>query len=241
MTTTIKKIETCSICGKTSEHTGVGSTNAFGKMDLDTRPPEMERSTLYMRIQTCPSCGYCAPSISKKIDKASDVVNIDSYQRILKNPESPQLANAFLCDSLIQGYLGKYALAAWASVRAAWVCDDHESTICAKIFRDRAVILFKEARVNNQKFASQIGEEEALLADLLRRSDQFKEALEICDEGLNKNPDEYIIKILKLEKTLIGKSDDTCHQVPSDYSGLEYWNKYWDNKYDYILNRLKAE
>ncbi len=44
MTTIYNKKITCCLCNKESEYRGIGSTNAFGSPDLDTRPPQMQRS-----------------------------------------------------------------------------------------------------------------------------------------------------------------------------------------------------
>lgn len=36
----------------------VVSTNKFGSMDLDTRPPRMARDTIGSWVHECPNCGY---------------------------------------------------------------------------------------------------------------------------------------------------------------------------------------
>ncbi len=54
----------CCVCQEKSKHMIIGSTNSFGSPDLDTRPPEMKRSTLSLWIQRCPSCGYSSPDLS---------------------------------------------------------------------------------------------------------------------------------------------------------------------------------
>ena len=57
--TTIGEVErTCALCGKTSEQMTLGSTNAMGAPDLDLRPSEMQRSTMYLWIEHCVHCGY---------------------------------------------------------------------------------------------------------------------------------------------------------------------------------------
>ena len=46
MTTVDEAKRKCALCGETSTHIEVMSTNTFGGVpDLDTRPPEMMRST----------------------------------------------------------------------------------------------------------------------------------------------------------------------------------------------------
>lgn len=213
MTTIYEEKKKCAVCGKTSEHTGIGSTNAFGSPDLDTRPPKMKRSTIDMWIQTCPSCGYCAPNISERIEKASEVVRSDSYQQQLNNPEFPKLANAFLCFSLIQESAGDYAGAGWASIHASWACDDAGSYVAAQKCRKKAVTLLQKAKEKGQRFAEQAGAEEAMMVDLLRRSGQFELGFRTCDDGLKKNPERIISDILQFQKMLISKSDVACHTI----------------------------
>jgi len=212
--TTIYEVEKkCAVCGKSNKYNQIGSTNAFGSPDLDTRPPEMERSTIDMWVQTCPSCGYCAPDISKRLKKSLEVVRSDSYQQQLNNPEFPKLANAFLCFSLIQESAGEYAKAGWACIHAAWACDDAGSDAGAQKCRQKAVILLQKAKENGQRFAEQLGGEEALMVDLLRRSKQFELALKTCEDGLQKNPEKIISDILQFQKTLISRSDVACHTI----------------------------
>jgi hypothetical protein len=57
MTTLYREKSRCAVCGIATEYTSIGSTNAFGSPDLDTRPPEMQRSTIFAWVQRCPECG----------------------------------------------------------------------------------------------------------------------------------------------------------------------------------------
>ena len=45
MTTIFGEEVTCAVCGSKQTVQEIGSTNTFGAMDLDTRPPEMQRSS----------------------------------------------------------------------------------------------------------------------------------------------------------------------------------------------------
>lgn len=196
MTTIFPIKQKCAICGKRSEHPMLGSTNEFGSRDLDTRPPELARSTISMWIQNCPSCGYCAPDISKAKSKASELVESNIYRKNLKNPDLPDLANYFLCWSLIQENAEDYANAGWASIHAAWACDDFGNDKNAKSCRMRAVAMLQKAKEKGQKFAENTGAEYALMVDLLRRSGQLDLALSTCEEGLKKKPKKIIANIL---------------------------------------------
>ena len=221
MTTMIKEVIQCAVCGERSEHFTVGSTNASGSMDLDTRPPEMLRSTISMWIMVCPSCGYCSMDISKCSDKSPELVRSPAYRRQLKNPQFPDTTNAFLCSSLINDLAGQYARAGWESIHAAWVCDDSASILSARECRKKAVVLLQKAKEKCQSFAAAAGGTEALLADLLRRSELFVKALKICNEGLSNNKTEAIfLEILRFQKALILKKDTACHTVAERLTSL---------------------
>ncbi len=211
MTTFVEITKKCYACNKASTHKEISSTNAFGSPDLDTRPPEMERSTIDMWIEMCPSCGYSSADISEGNEKVLDVIDTDSYQEQINSPEYPKLANAFLCFSLIQENNCEYMGAGWSSVHAAWACDDADFETGAQKCRMRAVSLFRKGKENNQKFAKQKGVEEVIIIDLLRRSSQFELAFSMCEEVLKKKPEKIISKIMKLQKILINNKDVACH------------------------------
>ena len=173
----------------------------------------MERSTIDMWVQMCPSCGYSSADISEGNEKALDVIFTDSYQEQIDSPEYPKLANAFLCFSLIQENNCEYLGAGWSSVHAAWVCDDADYETSAQKCRMRAVSLFRKAKENNQKFAEQDGVEEVIIVDLLRRSCQFELAFSICEGVLKKKPEKIISNIMKLQKMLIKNKDVACHLI----------------------------
>lgn len=203
----------CGVCGKTSTHDILISTSTVGRPDLDTRPSEMERSTIDTWIQACSFCGYCFPDISKPTEGASEVMSSTAYKQQFNNSEFPELANHFLCYSLIEEADRDYASAGWACIHAAWACDDNGFSASAKKCRDKAVRLLQEAKEAGQDFAEGESTEDVILVDLLRRSGQFELALAICNDALEKNPEETISDILHLQETLIGNSDVACHTV----------------------------
>ena len=214
MTTILKRSKTCKLCSSESLHAVVGSTNTSGQPDLDTRPAEMMRSTIKFLIQKCPECGYCAPDISKGESITKDIVESNSYQDQLHDTSYPELANSFLCYSLLLNSEGKYTNAAWACIRAAWVCDDDNNQESAKKSRLKAIDFFQLAKQEDQMTnPDQPGAEEVLLADLHRRSGQFTSAYEICEEGLMKNPEKLIVNILEFQKKLIKKKDMDCYTL----------------------------
>ena len=69
----------------------------------------------------------------------------------------------------------------------------------------------QKAKENNLRFAKNIGEEDVIMVDLLRRSKQFKLALDHCENALKENHKGKFLKILNFQRILISKSDNACH------------------------------
>ena len=102
------------------------------------------------------------------------MVNSDEYRQQLKNQDFPDLADQFLSYSILKVNDNNHIAAAWASLRAAWVCDDSDNSVkSAEYCRRRALDQFAKARVNGQEFDAPIGTREALMVDLYRRTGQF--------------------------------------------------------------------
>ncbi len=214
--TTWREVErTCMVCGHTDTHTTLLSTGAFGPPDLDTRPAMPARVALPMQIQCCPSCGYCAPDVSEGPPVATAVVAREDYQAQRQAPSFTYLANMFLCWSMIQREAGDYAGAGWAAVRAAWACDDGGAAYAQAAIRCRlrAVALFTEAQQREQPFAAEPGAEEALLADLLRRSGRFAEAETVIGQGLARRPSGTLQRILCYQRRLCRRRDASSHTI----------------------------
>lgn len=124
------------------KHVGIASTNAFGSCDLDTRPPEMERSTLRSQVQRCPSCGFCAVEVKDFDQRYSAILESEAYQKQLIAPECPELALTFLCAGMLAEGVTRHQEAGWLFLRAAWVCDDHKRDELARRCRCRAADQF---------------------------------------------------------------------------------------------------
>jgi hypothetical protein len=212
--TTIREVhETCMICGVEADFTALGSSNTLAPPDLDTRPAEMMRSTMHLWVRRCASCGYCAPSIAAGPEDAERTVRSEAYARQAEDDSVTELGRRFLCWSMVLEAAGEFAGAGWASIHAAWTCDDDGRPAPAETCRLRAADLFVWARSAGQRFAEQAGGEEALLADLLRRCGQFERAEDACDAGLRGEPEPLLRKILEYQRRLIGAKDRERHTV----------------------------
>jgi hypothetical protein len=206
-------------CGETTTFTVIGSTNAFGSCDLDTRPPEMMRSTIAYHVQRCPACGYCSPDITEAPEGIGELLARPVYRERLYDPAYLTTVNDFRCWSLIARVLGYYDQAAWAAIHAAWVCDDRGEEDAAVVRRLLAVDLSDEARAHGQGLASDNGTEPAIRADLLRGAGQFQEALNTVEVGLSQDPGELVRAVLLFEQELVGRFDTACYTVEEAMDG----------------------
>lgn len=213
MTTLVQENHTCLVCGETSEFVEIGSTNQVGAYDLDSRPPEMLRSTIPYWIQRCPHCGYCAPQVWVGPESAGEIIQSDAYLGQLSDRFYPALADHFLCWAMIQEACGELVEAGWACVNAAWACDDEGATIGASLCRLKAVGLLKQARKNHVHLFEQPGADDALLADLYRRSGEFEKAVTAVQVGVLKRPVETIRQMLYYQVALVMKRDIACHTI----------------------------
>ena len=222
MTTLFKEAEKCLLCGQSHEYVRVGSTNEFGSPDLDTRPPEMRRSTMPYWIRRCPSCGYCAPEVSEGPGEVERVVESREYRKQLGDRMYPELANSFLCWAMIQEEVGDYARAGWAALHAAWACDDEGTPEASRLCRLRAIELFRQARSKGDTFIEGQGAEQVIMADLLRRSGQFEQVGAMYQEGLPPNdpigglqakPGKIVRDVLDFQKALALLKDDRRHRI----------------------------
>lgn len=213
MTTLGKTHEVCIVCHRMSQHTVILSTNRFGAPDLDTRPPEMMRSTMRHWIRCCPHCGYCAGEVAKGPPLARQVTISEAYQKQLINAAFPELANHFLCSAMIMAAVENYPAAGMDCLRAAWACDDAQSPTAAAECRNRAITNFQAARVAGMRLGGQPGIDEAILADLYRRTGHFEQALAICQDGLALETEDILRRLFRFQIGLCQAGDTACHRV----------------------------
>ena len=200
MTTYYEKEIICANCKNKSTYEMTRSTNAFGSCDLDTRPPEMQRSTMQYWTQRCPDCGYCSTDISVSEGNMIEIVKSSEYQKQLKDKSFPKLANTFLCSSMIQESSGSYQASAWRAIHAAWACDDFGFNDSAKICRIKALSMIRKGKSKGQSFMKSREESLCIQVDLLRRAEKFEEASNLIKILLKEDIDDLLTKILHFQK-----------------------------------------
>jgi len=77
----------CVACGTESKQTILWSSNTLGGLpDLDGRPRAMLRDTMYLWVQRCPGCGYCAMDLSQDHEYDLPVAPIHGHEGIWAAP-----------------------------------------------------------------------------------------------------------------------------------------------------------
>lgn len=211
----------CGNCGCENEFMDWASTHSFGSPDLDTRPSEDYRFTInQLMVKKCNSCGYCNSDIGQINEKIELIVNSKNYQDQLNNKQFPEKANEFLCKSIILESDNEVEEAAWASLHAAWNCDDSDKYVQSKFCRNRAIELFQIGNAASILKFEKNGEYPVLLIDMLRKTEQFDKAKTICNIRLQQEDDELIIKILHFQNQLIEVQDIKTYKIED---AIEYY------------------
>lgn len=215
MTTIFEEEVTCGLCGHRQTVSEIGSTNSFGAMDLDTRPPEMRRSTMSHWVHECQECGYVAPELEKTVATDAKRVATTDYRQALSRGDRAKLANRFVCRALLEEAAGDLVSAGWRHLHAAWACDDAEQAEEARVQRLAALELFERARAQGaHAMKSVAGGDELLLADIARRAGQFERALQYCAAGLAlPEVPAFVTSLLMLQQDLVRARDTGRHSV----------------------------
>lgn len=198
---------TCAMCKNVSEQNVLGSTSSFGAMDLDTRPPALERYTLAQQIQVCPHCGYVNSEIAMSTSVNPDFIKSSAY----KNAEGNRmhwLAMAFYSHAMIAREEGNDYLEFMGYLRAAWACDDDDDAVHAAVCRQKALEVLERAPEGS--IIPHADSAAMMRADLLRRTKQFEKVLEYKHFKTDNN---FIQTLMKYEIKLAKKKDAACHRV----------------------------
>ena len=209
MTTVFPHTVKCSVCGAENEIMVVASTNAFGPTDLDTRPPEMKRSTMYYWVQECSACGYAATDLTDETKLDRSFFETDDYLTCSGISFASDLAKSFYRQYLIMTAEKQHEDAFFAAMHAAWSCDDKEDRANAVLMREKAV---EEAEQLLQSDDCDWKDTVRLIrADLLRRTGRFDELLEQYESAAFDG--ELLNQIIAFEKELARRKLSGCYTV----------------------------
>lgn len=217
MTTLQETTWTCPLCGEMAPRVIVTSTNEFESSDLDLRPGEMKRSTMGYWVVRCSNCGFVTEEAQAgRIDDAASLrADLESadYRAQLDDSHYPELANDFLCSSLLRERQGELGKAGWSALAAAWACDDSEMGDAATRCRLRAVELWRRALSQGQQVLDQPGAGQAVMADALRRAGRFEEGQAECTDALKANAPGELRAVLHYLLKLVAEGDSGRHTL----------------------------
>ena len=202
----------CAVCGHEGKFPVMHSYTIFENSDLDGRPGEMLRGTMWTWVERCLNCNYCGRRIEHVEDERfTQMVYEASYQQLFQNvKEEIELVVAFKAASYLQEKIENWKSAAKFALYNAWIWDDEENEIEAIRARKRAIMLLEKVGPGTLD-----EEENCLLADLYRRVGDFGNAMRWCDIGLKKaeeNGNQELYKVLTTQKELALIKDQSCYK-----------------------------
>jgi hypothetical protein len=203
----------CAICGDISNQAEVLSTNTNGSPDLDTRPPEMERSNIEYEVQRCPSCGYCTSDLSICNENTKEIVESQRYKVIINDDHLPEIASSFLALSYEFEQNNQLRESIWSAIHASWICDDDQNFDASIKCRKHALSLINKAHSREKLLWDQVGATEAIAIDLMRRVGLFQKALELVSQTKEKELDELVVKVICYEEKLINMKNVESHTI----------------------------
>jgi hypothetical protein len=213
MTTFASTTITCGACGHNFAHDDLSSTNRFGSMDLDLRPPEMERSTMQAWLQQCPNCGYSAVDASTFDPRHRAVLESPEYRQHLTNSGLPPLAAKFICAGLLAEAAGQLEEAGLSYLRSAWVMDDVMAPVDGRKWRNRACDCLKRAVAAPDISSDARTSLSTILVDCLRRAGRGEEALQLINRILPVSTHPVINQVLGFQRELVARGDESAHTI----------------------------
>ena len=206
--TVIKEFEEkCSVCGKTSPQPVMMSTSTFGYPDLDLRPSEMKRSSMFAWLHVCPHCGYVASSLENELEVPCEILKSDEYLTCGGHDFKSKSSKMFYRQHLISKADNDCRSEFFSLLHCAWACDDRDEEFAVEI---RKMALKSIDRID----AEDVDEKNNLIllkADLLRRSVQFDRLIsEFKDVIIN---DKLYNDILSFQIEKAMEKDCGCYTV----------------------------
>ena len=222
MTTVTFNQQVCKVCGTRSAQVEMGMRRLWKPYELDGRPSDSYRSSLYMMMQRCISCGYCGQDIAEAGETAKASIESERYKIQLADRSWPDTAIAFMCASFIAEDSGDLADAGnWAKF-ASWICDDDrthgEQSLVA---RKRAIAMFLAARDKSQHFGSGKVAELLLLIDMFRRCGIFDEVEKLAREAQELSTDETERALIQFQLDLIEDGDFGRHTIAEAMESID--------------------
>ena len=214
MTTIYPQSVQCALCKSHNDVVSVASTNAFGSMDLDLRPPPMERDILHTYVQRCSHCGYCSNDIASVGGLAVDRVGSVDYMALLSDESFPELAQSFRAHAYLAEAGGELRSSLAAQLHAAWACDDAKDFPgAAESCRQETLRLLDLLQDQGEVFCGDKATDAMLQLDLLRRSGQFAAASALTTTLQAENLPGILAQIASFQDARAKANDRACYTV----------------------------
>lgn len=213
MTTLYNSTVKCPNCGTLNTVHSIGSTNAFGPGDLDTRPPEMARSNILYGVESCTKCGLSAGSLGSVDKPGLDFFKSGEFREKHDSVHFEGLAENYWTAYLLAIKAGALDEAIYHILRAAWASDDRGMDETAKKAREIMLDTLKEHGkepsylIQNEPFAGYL-----MSADINRRAERFEEAIRLAGH-VAENDDDFIGSLARLEIELCENKETGCYMV----------------------------
>ena len=223
------KTITCALCGKSFPVPECISAGKSGSPDLDTRPAEPARPQLKHQVTCCYSCAYCSDDIEQLEPELKPVVLSKEYLDTFSAVGYSAQASYFRCKALLDTKRQHYNDAFWATMHAAWTCDDQGDAREARFCRLDALRLFKVAKHAGQEIHGDEENESLLFIDILRRVERFEDA-EREIKALRKScKDAKILRVLDYQDLILRYRDAQKHSMDD----VDY---YFDHRNMYLFH-----
>ena len=130
----VKIEQNCPVCRKPSLVSVLTSTSTWGYPDLDLRPAEMQRSSMFAWLAECPHCGYVSGNFNNGTDITEEFLQSDDYKSLEGFEFKSDLAKRFFKAYLIARELNDGRKCFFNLLHCAWTCDDAEDSNATEIF-----------------------------------------------------------------------------------------------------------
>ena len=181
----------CAVCRKVSSHTQMMSSNSMGAPDLDTRPPEMLRSTIGLWVEKCPFCGYVSPDLRIPTSAGRAFLRGERYMtcggRDIKSETARRFYQAYMITRKENGTDEEMFI---YLLYAAWASDDADDREMAVLFRKGAVRALDRMDSPGEKYL-------VMKADIMRRAGMYDRVIREFKDFTS--GDEMLRKVIRFQ------------------------------------------
>ena len=209
MTIIEPSLKVCGFCKSKIEVFDLFSSSQYDCSDLDSRPAKPYRSTMNSWVTRCIDCGFCSNDITSFSQQNIGLIKSESYQNQLNDSLFGELANSFLCHSMILKHEKRVREAALSTLCAAWCCDDSKDYQAAIECRKKVDVLLSSIAQTLEHNSY----DHLLHVDVLRRANQFDRAIERYEQVINQVTDISLNNLLKFERELSYQGDNQSYKV----------------------------